>query len=215
MLRHWPWWNDKWKKNTQKKLSEVNKSLCRCREISVFRILQIKKLPPPSDPIYHYHLQESIVNLQQHGTPHLQENVCQGSGQALLPWHTFFWKILCVRGSHIPKGSKFGIINRLARFIFCLNEKKQSEKCDIREKVSDNKNLFTFRPLAQVCFEAEQTLAFFHGRKLKHQKAAAYMLFFFFCLCTICYLFIYLFIYFYFRKTKPSHVWKEPSNLVF
>ena len=57
--------------------------------------------------------------------------------------------------------------------------------------ISDNKNLFTLPPLAQVCLEAEQTLAFCHGRKLKHQKAAAYIyVFFFFCLCTFCYLFI-------------------------
>ena len=45
--------------------------------------------------------------------------------------------------------------------------------------ISDNKNLFTLPPLAQVCLEAEQTLAFCRGRKLKHQKAAAYIYVFF------------------------------------
>ena len=101
-----------------------------------------------------------------------------------------------------------GMISRLARFIFCLNEKKNRKSVTYVKRyislfISDNKNLFTLRPLAQVCFEAEQTLAFFHGRKLKHQKAAAYMLFFFFCLCTICYLFIYLFIFISGRPSRP------------
>lgn len=93
------------------------------------------------------------------------------------------------------------MINRLARFIFCLNEKKNRKsvtyvKSCISLFISDNKNLFTLRPLAQVCFEAEQTLAFFHGRKLKHQKAAAYMPFFSFAYgLFVIYLFIYLILF--------------------
>ena len=57
--------------------------------------------------------------------------------------------------------------------------------------ISDNKNLFTLPPLAQVCLEAEQTLAFCHGRKLKHQKAAAYMLFFLLLMYYLLFIFLF------------------------